>query len=276
MSWYVAHRIFLNKIRNSELFDVETKEAVFSRIVLELFTNSPRSFEDYGVEHILAGYKEIDNQIYVFQLVKPRSFDKPILGARIVETTKDLMHPFINIIIDVPRQILLVETDTTIFQKPEVIPGRVAVFLTEQMTQHGILCSASEISDGKEFWDKIQELDSVEDVMLEFNAPNFFGSENEVDKMVNETYDETNFHKMKIVLKNKITGLKFYYERFHKHIQRLSEGAGKYVIQGYKGSVKIVLSKATFPFRKNISSVDNDGEVMRTLEEANKLNKENG
>lgn len=271
---YFAYRIFLNQQMGELVF--KPKEDVFIN-AFELIKEQKRNeFQDYGREHILYYIKGLGRDIHIMQLARKHVYTKPIAGERKIEEVSDVDYPNIYLIFHVKYQIVLIQKDTSVFQDLDAVKGKIQRFLVDKMGNYGVVASLIEITDQRDFWTKLDEIDFIDTVELEYAPPNFFGGKNSVDKITKEVQEETNYEKFKIILQNKYEGLKFGYDTFKEHIQRLSSGAGDFVIKGLKDGVPKTLKKFIIPFKKDITDPEEETResLEETFEEINDMNKD--
>lgn len=277
MSAYYSYRIFLIETSPSqlELHTERVKKEQRFRFVFDLLeTEHKIHFNDYGTECILTHFKKINTDISIWQLGKKQVYTKPVEGSEIIETIDDIRFPFIFLIFHKKKQIVFIQLNTSVFQELDSVKNRLERFLSNQMSGGFIDVKLSEISDNKEFWTKIEDLDAVTEVEFDYNPPNFFGAEKQFDKLVNNVHKESSFDKFKIILQNKYRGLKFQAQTFGETISRLSSGAGSYVVKGFKNGIEQTIKSFTVPFRKNIDDIENypEEKIESDFEEADKLN----
>lgn len=262
MEHFYAYRVFLNQ--DKTLLTFKNKEETFLDVINKI-KSSNVYFHDYG-EHILIFQKQKGENIYIFQLAKKQNFDKPTLEGGKIEDIVDVQYPYIYLIIHYKKQLILVQKNTKVFQDINAVKVKLSKFFTEQMIQNGVHCNLSEITDHREFWEQVESMDVIQKVELEYTPPNFFGGKKAADRLVKDVHDDTNFEKFKIFLQNKLEGLKFSKETFKEHIQRISQGAGNYVIQGLKDGVDIVIKKVSkLHVKQDVPNIEE--ETVESLEE---------
>lgn len=274
-AFYYSYRIFLTEPLQGHLFG--PKEVSFRKI-FERMEKSSVVFLDYS-EHIIYHYKKIGDSFIIWQFSKRQDFEKPVAKENGIEVVFDFKHPFIYLVFDIKRQIVLIQYDSSVFQKLESSKSKLEKFLNDLLSPEKIAVTITEISDQREFWTKVEEMDVINDVTLEYNPPNFFHGENAVDELVDEVHKETNYQKFSIFLQNKLEGLTFKIDTFKNHISRLSSGAGQYIIRGFKDGIEDVLKSITVPFKKQIEDIDSCTEEglekdFKEIDELNETKKE--
>ncbi|WP_046759319.1 hypothetical protein [Kordia jejudonensis] len=245
---YYAYRVFLRQVEWQLKF--KTKEEAYIEAFDKIKEKGKIQFFDWGNEHIIYYIKSLGRDIHVLQLARKHVFQKPIAGDKKIEKVSDVDYPFIYLIFHVKYQIVLVQKNTAVFQELDAVKAKIERFFIERMGNHSVGCSLIEITDKRDFWAKLEEMDVIEKVTMTYAPPNFFGGKKSVDKITKEVQEETNYEKFKIILENKVQGLKFGYETFKDHIQRLSSGAGDFIVNGLVDGVPKILKKFKIPFKK--------------------------
>ena len=277
MAEYYSYRILLNASSIPSLFPEEfTKEEKFRKVFSVLMEEHKDSFEHYGSNNLIFSIKQLNENIFIWQLAKEQSFKKPIAGDDRVENVEDIRYPFIYLMFHVKRQIVLIEFNSTVFPDMDSVKGKIEKYFTRKIAMSGLNVNLNDVSDHKEFWSTISEMDVVNDVTLEFNPPNLWGGEKEVDRLVKGAHEETNFSKFKLVFQNKVEGLIFTAKNFGQQIARLASGGGEYVIKGLKDGVTFTIRSAARPFKKRIEDVNatTEEEAEDTFKEIDELNNE--
>lgn len=254
MASFFAYRIFLHLTTTQQTLFAKTKEEALKNLYLHVRDVVKIEFNDWGTEHILFHYREITPQIFVWQFSRRQDFTKHVPTSQRIEDQSDRQYPFIFVICHTELQIALVERNTSVFQDLDIAKSKLERFFSSRLD--GIAVSLNEISEQREFWRLVNEMDQIEQIDFEYKPPNFFKGSNSVDKLVKDVHEETNFETFKITLKNKIRGLKLAYETFGDHIKRLSSGAGKYIIDGVKDGFPKRIASFIIPFKTEID-VDN-------------------
>lgn len=263
MKHFYAYRIFLNQVipkHSQVLLEFKTKKEAFLDFFLKVEKERSIKFNDYG-ENLIIFEKKLGENIIILKLAKKQPFDKPILEEGRIEDIKDVRYPNIFFLVHLQKQIVLVEKNTTVFQTMEAVKDKLTKVFTEEMFKDSVFCNLSEITDQRDFWEQIEDFEIVQRVELEYEPPNFFGGKKAADKLVKDVYEETNFDKFKIILRNKREGLKFQYDVFKEHIQRISQGAGNYIIEGIKDGFQTIFTKRTESHtRINIPNIEEETE----------------
>lgn len=261
----------------TSFFDDRTKEERFYSVFDQIFNEKHISFLDWNLRHHVYHYRTINNDISIWQLAKEQEYEKPMPGEEKIENVFDVKSPFVFLIFHKTRQLVLIEHNSSVFSKLDTTKAKLERFFSqnENIASGSISVSLIEISDQREFWVQAEELDFVEQVEFDYNPPNFFRGEREVDRLVKDVHEETNFKKFKIFLQNKYDGLLFKAGTFADHISRLAAGAGTFVVKGFKNGVEKTLSTFNIPAKKAIENIDtvNEEELEDDFKQIDDLNK---
>lgn len=274
MSQYYAYRIFLNQ--DPYKLSFKNKEESFYDVFKDLKKNKSAKFKDWGAEHTIYNYKSFNDEIIVWEFSRKQEFDKEVLGENKIEEIKDEKFPYIFVLFHLKKQIVLIEKNTSVFQKLETVKSKLERYFTDNMILNNVTANLTEISDQRGFWSKLEELDLIESVKLEYEPPNLFGGSKKADEIVREAYEETNFRKLVIFVQNKLNGLKFEYSDFKDHIQRISQGAGSYVVHGVKDGIETTLKSFKEAVKKDISNIDEESKesLKQKFEDIENMNKD--
>ena len=130
---YFAYRIFLNQSPNEFVF--KSKEDVFSEAFEMIEANKKNEFIDRGIDHILYFIKKLGSDIYIMQLARKHTYEKPIAGEKKIEQVKDVDYPFIYLIFHLRFQIVLIQKDTTVFQSLDAVKSKLESFFIEKLNR---------------------------------------------------------------------------------------------------------------------------------------------
>src|SRR5690606_35101084 len=144
-----------------------------------------------------------------------------------IETIEDKRYPFIYLILDIERQIILIQHKTSVFKDIDIPKTKIEKFITKNLSVYGLVAKIQEISSEITFWEQLKEYDQIYSFDITLNAPNLFGARyraNDLSKDIQENYNATEF---RIKLKNALGKLKLLKENVSDYIKLASAGAGK-------------------------------------------------
>lgn len=250
------------------------KEDLFRSVFTDLVAKNKAEFDHYGTRHVIFSYKELGQDVFIWQLARVQQYEKPMAGEEKIEKVADIRYPFIHVIFHVSRQLALVEYNSAVFNDMESVKNKLEKYLNQHVYPARVSVNLHEVTDNREFWTKVAEMDVIQDVTLEFAPPNLWGGEKEVDRLIKDAHEQTNFDKFKLVFQNKIQGLIFNAKTFGEQIYRLGKGGGEYIISGLKDGLPYVLKSIAKPFKKNIEDVNrlSEDEAEDTFRQIDEMN----
>lgn len=227
------------------MFDVEarkSKETYFAQVIHSLNEEKKSSFFSWGIKYMVFFIKEPLQNVFFVELAKEEVYMKPIEGDSSIEEIQDTRTPFINIIIDLKRQILLIQDKTALFNNVDVPKVKIESFFSERLSEKQITVYLKPITDKNEFWSEVETLDNISEFDLTLNAPNLFKGRFKASEFVKEVYEMYNISEFKVSLKNKMGKLSIMKENLQDYISLASAGAGKYVLKAIRDGKRVLLT----------------------------------
>jgi hypothetical protein len=254
------------------------KEAIFARKILELFELQKIQFTYWRTRHVIYFIDKVADGLYYLELAKEEEYVKPIEGETSIEEVPDKRSPFIFLILDVRRQILLIQDKTTVFQEADTAKIRMEKFLQDQLEYIGIVVLLKPISDRQDFWSKVEGMNRIENFELTFNGPNLFEGRQSAADLVKDLHKDFNFTEFKLWFKNKIGSLKLLKQNVNDYLSLISAGGGKYIVKGFKEGKKIIVDSVLSIYQL-FYEVDDlrelpEEKVQKDLDKIDKLNDE--
>lgn len=222
----------------------------FTNVVFDLTKKHKVSFTDRGVKHILFFIKQFNPNVFALELAREEVFTKPIEGDDSIEEVQDIRTPFIYLIIDIKRQIFLIQDKFTVFQNVDITQAKLERFFDEQLEFIGLKILLKPITDKKDFWREVETLDSIQDFKLVLNAPNLFEGRFKASDLVKDFYDDYNFTELQIRFKSALGKLRVYKDNAQDFISLVASGGGRYVLRAIKNGKKVILDSANFIVKK--------------------------
>ena len=173
---YFAYRIFSNQHPGE--FEFKQKEEVFIEAFDSIMKIKKNEFKDHGHDYILYYIKGLGRDIHVLQLARKHIYKKPIAGERKIEEVQDVDYPNIYLIFHLKYQLVLIQKDTSVFQDLDAVSVKLQRFFVDKMSANAVVASFIKITDQRDFWTKLEELEFIEKVELVYAPPNFFGGKN--------------------------------------------------------------------------------------------------
>lgn len=156
---------------------------------------------------------------------------EPKAGEMGVTNQQDIIYPYSYFIVDIPRQILLVQEKFSSFRDVDSIVSRVKDFFEKTLDDQRVTVSIDAISYAEYIWTEIENAQELYSLVLDIDPPNFFGSRFRSNIDIREAHDETNFTKFKLILSNKFGQLRLRREEFDEIIRTVSSGAGNFIVK---------------------------------------------
>lgn len=274
---FYSYRI--NLLTQNNLFaGIEPKETTFQKVIDDLREKNKDTFIARNSKFILFFYKELMPNVYALELAREETFKIPIEGETKIEEVPVVNTPFVYVIIDTKRQIILMQEKTSVFQDVEVSIARLKLYFENKLIPNFITPAIQPITDNAQFWDEIEGADITEfDITLE--APNLFKGRQKAEDLVEEIHEEFNITEVEIKLRNKLGKLKLLYENAKNFVSLAASGAGKYVLRGFKNGKELIIKSYQYIKKKRYDVEDpeqiNRGELESDLKELDKLNEDN-
>jgi len=218
---------------------IQTNLDTVSKTNNEFFTDFFSQIEDMGkVVYKISRKKyffyfidKIDSNIYLLQFAKEQEIQIPHEGKNSVDLMTDIITPYVNMIVDLKRQIILIENKLVVYSDNETPRARISKLLEQFLHPYDIIINVKEISSSKQFWENINQADQIYNITLDLPPPNLFNGRFEADKLVKEVYGSTHFSDFKIILKSATGGLKILKDAFGSYINLIASGGGSYTVK---------------------------------------------
>lgn len=269
----------INLLTQNNLFaGIEPKEKTFQKVIDDLKEKNKDSFIVRKSKFILFFDKELMPNVYALELAREETFKIPVEGETKIEEVPVVNTPFVYIIIDTKRQIILMQEKTTVFQEVDISVSRLKYYFENKLLPNFITPAIQPITDNSQFWDEIEGANITEfDITLE--APNLFKGRQKAEDLVEEIHEEFNITEVEIKLRNKLGELKLLYENAKNFVSLAGSGAGKYILKGFKNGKELLIKSYQY-IKKKTYDVEkpeqiNPDELEKDLNELDKLNEDN-
>lgn len=265
---YFSYRLFLIE---SDQFSLFGKKNLSKKDILKETLNFVRKkgkveFTDNNVRYLICYIKDFDERVYIFQFAREEKYTKPNEGEKVIETVQDKRFPFIYLILDFERQILLIQHKSSLFKDIDIPKSKIEKYVGGFFKKYEVTVKLTEMFSEQSFWNKLEEYDQIFAFDLTLSGPNLFGARYKAKDLVNDVHENYNASEFNIKLKNSLGRLKILKENVSEYLKLAAAGAGKVIAEVAKkgikdkiGSFKYILKKH---YDKNIESV--------TLNEFNK------
>lgn len=190
-----AFRYFIVPCEQMSLFDtVEEKRATaVNSFFSQLAEKKKRTWEIKGKKHLLVCNTKLSEDIFLCKFSKETT--KTILKeSDDIENIDEPDYPFVYVIFDTARQIVLIELKPSVFSSLNQAKEKLKVCFQKTFTLFGFEVLFEEITDSSTFWNFVADSDGVYELTLTLNSPNLFGgfiNTNEIRKEIKETYNNS-------------------------------------------------------------------------------------
>ena len=227
-----AFRYFIVPSDQLSFFDTveEKRKEALKSFFNEIERQKKITYELAGRKHILVFNKKISDYIYVCKFGKEVSETICRESDTDIENTIEPNFPFVYTIIDVKKQIILIEIKTSVFASVITTKNKIQECFNISFALRGFDVILEEITEESDFWTYIESSEGVYEVSLKLNSPNLFGGKidtNEMLKEVQQEYNNTHLiftlcsEKAKLWLKKTNKGL-------NNALKYISAGAGRW------------------------------------------------
>lgn len=270
---FIAYRYFLEPTSQISFFDDtnEMREMAIESFFSGLSENKKRNWEIGEIKYLLYYTRNISNNIFLCKFSRETNTTIHHELEDDIKESVEKDYPFVYLIVDRRRQIVLMELNTAVFASAEYGKDKLSRCFNEGFKLTGFTVMFEAISDITTFWNYVESATAIYEVSLTLNSPNLFGAflkVNELLKAIRQDYQNT---KTGIILSNEKGELSNINEENGKladAIQYIAGGGGSWEVQvasshkkktRYKSAnqgKKVILSR--IHSSENIEEINND------------------
>jgi hypothetical protein len=251
-----AYRYFIVPSEQISFFDTikEKRQHAVENFFSVLEKEKKRNWEIGGKKHLLVFNRKISEDILVckFSMETKKTIFKE--GKSDIEDITEINYPFIYVIIDIKRQIILIELKTSVFSSLNSAKEKLKECFEQGFELHGFEVLFDEITDSNTFWTFVNNSLGVFEVSLILNSPNLFGgfnNTNDLLKNISKTYNNSQTT-IKISSKSaKLKNIKNDNKSLSDAIEYTSGGGGEWAVTVLSKEV----TRKTYKSRHNIKKV---------------------
>jgi hypothetical protein len=240
-----AYRITL-LVQNTLFGELQPKETSFRDVLNALIAAKKDTFMVRRSRFILYFIKDLLPEVYLLELAREERQNMPVEGDTKIEEVSVRRAPFVYVILDIKKQIILMQEKKTAFQDNEVSIERLRTYFESKLQQYFIVPSITPISNTATFWEEVKNADGIKEFDITLNAPNLFKGRQKAEELVEEVHEEFNVTEFEIKLKNKLGQLKLLYENAKDFVSLAASGGGKYVLKLIKDGKEVILKSYDF------------------------------
>lgn len=255
-STFAAYRYFLIPSAQISLYDIaqEKRREAVEAFFYEAMNEKKISIEIEGRKQVLAFERKINNEIFLFKFGSEKHETKYYESETGIEGIIEPNLPFVYLIFDIRRQLLLVEMNTSVFKTPSQTQKKIQLWFERAFFQYGFEIIFEEIIDENTFWKYVEDLGPIYDVTLTLNSPNLFAGFIKIDetlKQIHEIYNNTQTT-LKVSNKNApLAGINKENKELAAAVKYASGGGGEWAL-----TKRTRTGKHTFRSRNRVKKVN--------------------
>lgn len=193
-------------------------------------------------EYVLLYKTKIKDDIIYCQLAKRTQMDTYNLQEDTIKKEAIDSYPPLDVFINLAQQKFAVELNTSLLTEP-ALESNIKNLINSLTKEFSIFINA--IQDQKEFWDLVNEDDSVQEISFDLIVPNLFNATGAANDLVSDAKETLNADSVGIAFKNKTGGLKATIEAIDSFVKYSSAtGSWKLKIK-QAGQTKYKVIKST-------------------------------
>jgi hypothetical protein len=227
---YVAYRYSLVAAQQLSLFPTSRKE-VIGGLTEALRTRPKLAYLIKRRRYLLYRINELPGPKFICKLARERRFKKHDEGDEDINIAAETDYPFVYLIIDFQRQIILVQKRTPVFRDIATAKDVLQDLLRKALQSEHYVFTLDEITCRHQFWNVVSRAtDGITSLELELRAPNLFGATAEAKDLLQECRDKHNATEIGLRVKNEQGHLRIIRQHFESFINYIAAGGGRYTL----------------------------------------------
>ena len=230
-SLFYAYRYFVVKNSQMSLFQNEDLSPIID-MIKKCKKEKQISVEVEGREDLLLYAHNYNEHTYLFKFCRNFPITKYVHDeekAEIVES-REPNYPFVYVIIDTQKQIVLLENKTTIYPTINSCKNAFKAFVITFIHNLNYSFSMDEITNLSTFWETIKNADKIYELKLNLKSPNLFGSALTTNELLKTLKTDYNNDELDMSLKNADGNLSITQEKLGDAIDYAGGGGGHWQI----------------------------------------------
>ncbi|MBE5040129.1 hypothetical protein [Ructibacterium gallinarum] len=264
---FASYRYFIIPMEQISLFDIveEKRKESVNKFFKRLESEKKLTFTLEKRKHILFYNRMVNKNILICKFSRESFETRYQEGEEDIEDFLEPNFPFIFLIIDTERQIILMEIKTNVFSSIEAAKNKLEKCINDVFAISGFEVKLEEISDEDGFWNYVDGATGIYGLTLKMNSPNLFGGYIDTNEMLREINQEYNNTGTSIGITNKkpqIQNVNKDNKKLANAIKYVSGGGGEWTL-----TAETKNGKRTFRSKHNVKKVS-----IKHLEESNDKN----
>jgi hypothetical protein len=152
-------------------------------------------------------------------------------GSTDIESIPESSFPYIYIIVDLHRQIILIQNKHSVFNRIETPKNAFASMFNTLIEQFDYEFSLDTITSQNEFWQYYKNNEGIFEFELRMKSPNLFGGIVDAESLLKQINEDYNNTETTLKVKNSQGKLKIARVKIQSFIKYVSGGGGEWVLK---------------------------------------------
>ncbi|WP_374720773.1 hypothetical protein [Peribacillus tepidiphilus] len=152
-------------------------------------------------------------------------------GSTDIESIPESSFPYIYIIVDLHRQIILIQNKHSVFNRIETPKNAFASMFNTLIEQFDYEFSLDTITSQNEFWQYYKNNEGIFEFELRMKSPNLFGGIVDAESLLKQINEDYNNTETTLKVKNSQGKLKIARDKIQSFIKYVSGGGGEWVLK---------------------------------------------
>jgi hypothetical protein len=223
--------------------------------------------------YILYLTNKLSDGLYVCKFAKEKNITIYEEGNHDIEDQPESSFPYIFLIVDLHRQIILIQEKSSVFPRISTSKNAVEGWFSSFTEDFDYVLSLDEISYEQDFWNYVQQNEGIYELELTMKSPNLFGGLYEAEELLKQINNEYNNTETTIKVKNDKGKLRIIRDRIQSFIKYISGGGGKWSLEFSRPNhiSKTTRVKSTESIRTVMLESDSLSNKKVIIQEINKI-----
>ena len=278
---FAAYRYFLIPSEQISIYDTakEKRREAVEKFFYRAINEKKVSFDIDDRKQVLAFEREITSTVLLFKFGSEKHETKYRESETGIESVVEANLPFVYLIFDIERQLLLLEMNTSVFKNVMQGQNKIQKWFEQAFFQYGFEIIFEEIIDENTFWKYVEDGSAIYDVTITLNSPNLFTGFIEIGNALKKIRAVYNNTQTTLSVSNKnapLTGIQKENEELSAAVKYASAGGGEWALtkrtrsgkRTYRSRNKIkkvnVIPVSVLPNKEDLEELDKD--ILEALE----------
>ncbi|URZ07565.1 hypothetical protein [Clostridium felsineum] len=204
MKTFFCFRYFVIPFSQISLAQLEITDK--KQLIKNIFNNleTKHKIEQYFSKqpYILYLTHKYSNDLYLCKFARQSSLNKYADIGNDIKLVPEDNFPFLYLIIDINKQIILIENKLNILGKISTVRNSLEKWFQPNINKFGYEFKLDEISHNYSFWQYVNSASKIYELYLNLKSPNLFGGNTDAEKMLKETKSDLNNTETDLHFKN--------------------------------------------------------------------------